>query len=255
MMPSASIRVFKSRDLLELKAAEEIIRIIGIAIKDRGTCSVALSGGETPRHIYARLATEPSAKSLNWSNVHLFFGDERSVPPTDPLSNFGMVERELISHIDIPASNIHRIMGEIRPDDAARQYTADLKTAFAREDVRFDLFLLGLGEDGHTASIFPRTSSVEELHDLVCSTYVPQLETWRVSLTLRTINHARCVLFLVSGAKKARVLGRVLNAERPIKDLPATMVGPNNGTLQWMVDADAAAAADIMGRQGLNFSE
>lgn len=253
MIPSASIRVFPSRDLLELNAAKEIVRIIGAAIRDRGTCSIALSGGETPRRIYARLARAPFANSLDWSKIHLFCGDERAVPPTDPKSNYGMVNRDLISHIDIPLSNIHRIQGELDPEDAARKYEEDLKAAFVAGDVRFDLVLLGLGEDGHTASIFPRTRSVEESRDLVCSTYVPQLESWRISLTLHTINHARHTLFLVSGAKKAAIVDRVLSIDSPSKDLPATMVAPYTGTLQWMMDTEAAT--DFMDRQGLDLSE
>lgn len=243
-----SIRTFLSSDHLSLGAAQEFVRIVNSAIETRGVCYVALAGGETPRRMYSRLAKAPFAHSVDWSKVHLFFGDERAVPPTDHQSNFGMVDSELLSHIDIPYGNVHRMVGEISPEEAARRYERELEVAFGQREVRFDLVLLGLGEDAHTASLFPRTKSVDDEQSLVCSVYVPQLESWRISLTLRTINNARRVLFLVAGGKKASILERVLNAKQATKELPATLIMPKEGTLLWMVDQDAAV--DIKGREG-----
>jgi 6-phosphogluconolactonase len=246
MMPHSSIRTFLSGDHLSLGAAQEFVHIVNSAIESRGACSVALSGGETPRRMYKRLAKAPFAHAVDWSKVHLFFGDERTVPPTDHDSNFGMVDFELLSHIDIPYGNVHRMVGEINPEEAARRYELELEGEFGEREVRLDLVLLGLGEDAHVASLFPRTKAFEDSQSLVCSVYVPQLESWRISLTLRAINNARRILFLVAGSKKASILERVLNALEPTKELPATLVLPKEGTLLWMVDQDAAV--NIKGR-------
>ena len=235
-----SVRTFLSNDHLSLGAAQEFVRIVNSAIEAREICTVALSGGETPRSMYSRLAKAPFAHSVDWSKVHLFFGDERTVPPTDRQSNFGMVDHELLSHLDIPEGNIHRIQGELDPDEAAHRYQQELEEEFGHQEVRFDLVLLGLGEDGHTASLFPQTKSLDEEQSLVCSVYVPRLESWRISLTFRTLNNARRVLFLVAGGKKASILARVLETKEATKELPATLVMPKEGTLLWMVDQDAA---------------
>ena len=240
MTPHPTIRTFLSADHLSLGAAQEFVRIVNSTIETRGTCSVALSGGETPRRMYSRLAKAPFAHAVDWSKVHLFFGDERTVPPTDHNSNFGMIDLEFLAHIDIPYGNVHRMVGEIDPEEAARHYERELEKAFGQKEVRLDLVLLGLGEDGHTASLFPKTKSIDDGQSLVCAVYVPQLESWRISLTFRTLNNARWVLFLVAGSKKASILERVLSAQQPTKDLPATLVMPKEGTLLWMVDHDAA---------------
>ena len=191
--------------------------------------------------MYNRLAKAPFSHAVDWSKVHLFFGDERAVPPTDGQSNFGMVNREFISHIEIPDRNVHRILGEIGPEEAARRYEKELKKAFGEQGVRFDLILLGLGVDGHTASLFPGTQALAEDQRSVCSIYIPQLGSWRVSLTLPVINSARQIVFLVSGASKAAIVRKVIGAKSPSKDLPATMVLPKEGILQWMADMEAAS--------------
>ncbi|MCX6144275.1 MAG: 6-phosphogluconolactonase [Ignavibacteriales bacterium] len=246
MTPHPTIRTFLSADHLSLGAAQEFVRIVNSAIETRGVCNVALAGGETPRRMYIRLAKAPFAHAVDWSKVHLFFGDERAVPPTDYTSNFGMVDLELLSHIDIPYGNVHRMVGEINPDEAARRYERELERAFGQQEVRFDLVLLGLGEDGHTASLFPKTTSIDDEQSLVCAVYVPQLESWRISLTFLAINNARGVLFLVAGGSKASILERVLSAKEATKELPATLVMPKEGTLLWMVDQDASV--NIKGR-------
>jgi 6-phosphogluconolactonase len=240
MTPHPTIRTFLSADHLSLGAAQEFVRIVNSAIETRGVCCVALSGGETPRRMYSRLAKAPFAHAVDWSKVHLFFGDERTVPPTDHNSNFGMIDLDFLSHIDIPHGNVHRIVGEIDPEEAARRYERELEKAFGQKEVRFDLVLLGLGEDGHTASLFPKTKLMDDGQSLVCAVYVPQLESWRISLTFRAINNARRVLFLVAGGDKASILEQVLGAKEATKELPATLVMPKEGTLIWMVDHDAA---------------
>jgi 6-phosphogluconolactonase len=237
----SQIFVYRTTDELELNAAEEIAGVIAVSIRDRGFCFVALAGGETPRKVYRRLGASPLKDRVDWSRVHLFFSDERIVPPTYPESNFGMVDRELISHVDLPEQNVHRIKGEIAPEKAAEEYERTLSATLGPKDVRFDLVLLGLGEDGHAASLFPESEGVGETGSLVASVYVSRLLSWRVTLTLRCINSAREVLFLVSGRHKAGIVQRVLEASGPTRDLPATMVRPTNGKLIWNLDEDAAA--------------
>lgn len=234
-----NIEVYRSTKNLEQNAAKRIILIINKAIKERGDCFIALSGGETPRPVYHLLGKPPMKNQVDWSRVHLFFVDERIVPPTDTQSNYGMVNRELISHIDIPRKNVYRIEVEKKPELAAAEYERELQEIVSQV-VRFDLVLLGIGEDGHTASIFPETTVVEEERAFAFAVFVPHLSSWRVTLTFRSINTAREVLFLVSGKKKALIVQRVLNSPKPRKELPATMVHPVNGNLLWMIDRDAA---------------
>jgi len=235
------IEVYQSAAELEQNAAEKIFVLINQAIKDRGLCFIALSGGETPRPIYRILASAPMKDRVEWKRVHLFFTDERAVSPTDPQSNFGMVNLELISHIDIPSKNVHRIRGEKNPELAAKEYEWELHEIFINEIIKYDVVLLGVGEDGHTASIFPETDVVEEENAFVAAVFVPRLDAWRVTLTFKSINNARNVLFLVSGKKKAGIVLQILNAAAsPVKILPATMVRPIDGKLLWMLDEDAA---------------
>lgn len=234
------IEVYQSTTELEQNAAERVVLMINKAIGERGVCFIALSGGETPCPVYRLLGTAPLNNRVDWSLVHLFFVDERAVSSTDPQSNFGMVNRELISHIDIPHTNVHRIEGEKNPELAAADYEQELREIVSNHIVRFDIVLLGLGEDGHTASIFTGTEVVEEEQALVSAVFVPHLCSWRVTLTFRSINNAREVLFLVSGKKKASIVQQILMVHKPTKKIPATMVQPVEGKLFWMLDKDAA---------------
>ncbi|MBM2841757.1 MAG: pgl, partial [Bacteroidetes bacterium] len=174
--------------------------------------------------------------------VHLFWGDERCVPPDDPESNYRMVHEALLRHIGIPPENVHRIKGELDPALTAREYEEEIRRAFGVNEnaiPRFDLILLGLGEDGHTASLFPGTSALQEKQRIVTEVYVEKLESHRITITLSVINNAFHVFFLVSGKSKAQILGAVLN-ESPVS-YPAQLVRPVAGELQWLVDQDAAS--------------
>jgi 6-phosphogluconolactonase len=235
----SNIEVYRSAMELEQNAATRILLMINNAIRERGDCFIALSGGETPRPVYRLLGTPPMKDQVDWSHVHLFFADERIVPPTDIHSNYGMINRELISHIDIPRKNVHRIEVEKKPELVAAEYEQELRK-FVSDVVRFDLVLLGIGKDGHTASIFPETAVVEEERAFAFAVFVPLLRSWRVTLTFRSINNAREVLFLVSGKAKAPIVQCVLKLPEPRKEVPATMVQPVNGNLLWMIDGDAA---------------
>lgn len=206
--------------------------------------SVALSGGSTPALMYRLLADTP----LEWKNIHLFWSDERCVPPDHSDSNYRMTVESLISRINIPSQNIHRIFGEISPELAADQYEQDLHTFFGKFP-RFDLLLLGLGEDGHTASLFPSSSALNErsrwvtsvTHDAPPLPLVP-----RVTLTLPVLNQARQVMFLASGAGKAARLAEVLHSPEGSSLLPASLIQPKDGELIWLVDR---AAAEKLGNE------
>jgi 6-phosphogluconolactonase len=235
-----NIEVYQCAAELEQNAAEKIVLMIDKAIGERGVCSIALSGGETPRPVYHILGSSLIKERIDWSRVHLFFTDERVVPPTDPQSNFGMINREFISHINISYRNIHRIAGEEKAELAAADYERELREYFSNQIIRFDVVLLGLGEDGHTASIFPGTKVVNEEKAFVAAVYIPHLSLWRVTLTYRSINNAREILFLVSGKKKGFIVRHILKTSAMREEYPATLVQPVDGNILWMLDKDAA---------------
>jgi len=217
-------------------AADRILGLASAAVAERGRFIVALSGGSTPRPTYRLLAEESRARTIDWSRTEVFWGDERCVPPDHPDSNYRMASRALLDWIQIPDRRIHRIPAELPPQEAAAAYRAELEQVLG-EGGRFDLILLGLGGDGHTASLFPGTTALEERERSVVAVYVEKLASWRITLTLSVINDARHVIFLVSGSEKADALAGVWAGE----ELPAGLVRPSEGTLTWLVDRDAAA--------------
>ncbi len=227
-------------------AADLFARLAAEAIAARGRFNVALSGGSTPRVLHARLSA-PDAKRaarLDWTRVHVFWGDERCVPPDHPDSNYRMARETLLDRVPLPAANVHRIHGELPPERAAAEYERALRAYFGDGSLpRFDLILLGLGEDGHTASLFPGSAALGEAARwavAVPHSDPPPPPLPRVSLTLPVLNAAAQVVFLVSGAGKAQRLAQVLR--RPGESLPAGRVHPTGGLL-WLVDA--AAAQDL----------
>ncbi len=239
---SRMVRVFSSAEELQREAARAIVGEAERALAERRTFSLVLSGGSTPKAVYERLAAEMTHTPVAWESIHLFWGDERCVPPDHAESNFRMVNEALLRRTNIPRTNIHRIEAERSPKEAAERYENEIRQFFMLEKnqfPRFDLVLLGLGDDGHTASLFPGTSILGETVRLVAEGFVPKLNAHRISMTLPTINNARAVMFLVAGASKAKILYEVL--EGPIGQYPAQRVQPTGGTLQWLVDADAAA--------------
>jgi 6-phosphogluconolactonase len=204
------------------------------AVVARGRFVVALAGGSTPKATYALLAGEDLAARVEWSLVHVFWGDERCVPPDHPDSNYRLAREALLDKVLVPARNVHRIQGELPPEQAAAAYAVELDAVLGASG-RFDLILLGMGRDGHTASLFPGSAALTEHQRLVVAVYVEPLHSWRVTLTLPVINAAREVVFLVSGAAKASALERV-RAGEPV---PAGLVRPAPGRLTWLVDQDA----------------
>ena len=234
-----NIHVYSNKEKLVIATAEHMVNSIEQAIQQNGLCNVALSGGNTPGGVFSLLASNFYQDRVDWGRLHLFWGDERMVPPEHQDSNFRMVQETLLDHIKIPGENVHRIRGEIAPEEAAAEY-AELLDAHFKEDLPcFDLILLGLGEDGHTASLFPETDAVGECEKHAVAVFVPRLSAWRVTLTLPVLNAAREILFLVSGKSKSEMIQRIMSIKQPAKELPATMVNPQNGELHWMLDSEA----------------
>jgi 6-phosphogluconolactonase len=243
------IEIYPTPDTLMRAAAQRFVTCADTAMRTAGHFVVALSGGSTPRRLYALLATAAYAERVDWPHVHVFWGDERCVPPHDPASNYHMADVALLSRVPVPEGNVHRIHGEDDPGVAAAAYEKELRAVFATPHgapgnipaARFDLVLLGMGEDGHTASLFPRTPAVSEAERWVVAHYVEAVSMWRVTLTPVIINSAAEVAFVVSGGQKAGMLRRVLKGPHEPAALPAQVIAPHHGRLRWLVDAGAAA--------------
>lgn len=236
-------RLTTPQDLFRV-AAEEVIRAATEAVAQRGRFSIALSGGSTPKNLYTLIAANASA-SLPWAQMFFFWGDERHVPPDDPDSNYRMTKEAFLSKIPVPPANIFPIPAE-NPDAsaAADAYEQTLRKFFALapgEFPRFDLILLGMGPDGHTASLFPETAALQEKSRLVVANWVEKMKTSRITLTLPVLNAARCVAFLVSGADKAPALHEVLEGTAAAEKYPSKLVRPTEGRLIWFVDRAAAS--------------
>ncbi len=242
----ATLVVSRDAAALTTRAAELFVTLAERAAAEEGTrFTVALSGGSTPKSLYSLLATPAYARQIPWERVHVFWGDERHVAPDDAESNYRMAREALLSKVAIPAENVHRIRAEI-PDaaDAAATYEADLRGFFSLqpdETPRFDLVLLGLGPDGHTASLFPGTDAPHDTDSLVAAVWVEKLNAHRITLTAPVLNNAATVAFLVAGAEKADVVRQVLDGPREPDTLPAQLIAPTDGDLLWFLDEAAAA--------------
>lgn len=225
-------------------AAEEVIRAATDSVAKRGRFTIALSGGSTPKNMFTLIAANASS-TLPWDKMFFFWGDERHVPPEDAESNYRMAKDALLSKVAIPAGNIFRIPSEnLDADAAALQYERTLKNFFALKAVEFprlDLILLGMGPDGHTASLFPETAALREKNRLVVANWVEKLKTSRITLTLPVLNSAGCVSFLVSGGDKATALREVLEGKEPAEKFPSKLIRPTSGKLIWFVDRAAAS--------------
>jgi 6-phosphogluconolactonase len=240
------IRVYQDSNALAQAAAELIIHQAAAARAARGRFDIALSGGSTPRKTFELLADKEHSLRINWMATNVFWGDERCVPPDHPESNYRMARQVLLDHVPLPAEQIYRMQGELTPATAADHYEQILQSHFAdgsgsSNQAILDLVLLGLGEDGHTASLFPGTAALQEKDRLVVANYVPQMDKWRLTLTYPCINAARNVAFLVSGAAKAGILQQVIGGRGSPKLLPSQLVAPAHGKLIWLVDEAAAA--------------
>jgi 6-phosphogluconolactonase len=236
-------RLTTPQDLFQA-AAEEVVRTAADAVAHRGRFAIALSGGSTPKNLYTLIAANANT-SLPWERIFFFWGDERHVPPEDAESNYRMAKETLLSKVAIPAGNIFRIPAEYADATvAAAAYERTLQKFFALapgEFPRLDLILLGMGPDGHTASLFPETAALGEKSRLVVSNWVEKLKASRITVTLPVLNSARCVAFLVSGSDKAAALREVLEGNGPAEKYPSKLVRPTDGKVIWFVDRAAAS--------------
>lgn len=235
---NCGIEIFPDAETLNEAAASFIVTNAAEALRARDKFSLVLSGGSTPKALYERLASERFKNEIDWSKTRVFFGDERCVAPADAQSNYRMAHETLLSKISLPAKNVFRLCGEIEPENAAAEYERIIKKTLGANP-RFDLILLGLGDDGHTASLFPQTKALGETERLVAANFVEKLDGFRLTLTFRAINAARNILFLAAGAAKAEVVKKVSAA--PTFDLPASLIKPVKGNCRWFLDAAAAA--------------
>jgi 6-phosphogluconolactonase len=246
MSTIARVRVFKERQALSQSAAQFIVETGAEAVRQRGRFLLVLSGGGTPEPVYRLLASEQYRAQLDWTASHFFWGDERCVAPTGPGSNYGQAARLMLDALPIPAGNLHRIKGELEPEEAAADYSRRLAD-FAGEGLAwpaFDLALMGMGSDGHTASLFPGPPAPDEdrLAAIAVTADYEDRPAQRVSLTPPVFNSARSVLFLVTGAAKAQAVAAVLAPEADPVKWPAARIQPGAGRLHFFLDQAAATA-------------
>lgn len=238
--------VASSSNEVSRNAAQMFADVVTAAVSSRGVARVAVSGGSTPRAVFALLA-DPSAPyltSLPWQQLQLFWVDERCVPPADHESNFGMIKAAMLDCVPLPKANIHRMEGELDPEEAASRYEAEIRNVFRLEGAQtptFDLVMLGLGADGHTASLFPHTDGLHEMARIVIANHVPQKDTWRLTLTWPVIIGAREVAFLIEGEQKARMVQMVFAGHYDPESWPAQLIRPASGKLTLLLDTSAAA--------------
>jgi len=245
---------------LAWRAALHFVELAEEAVAARGRARIAISGGSTPKVTFQLLANpeHPFLNRMPWHGLELFWVDERTVPPDHPESNYRMTREALLDHVPLRPDQIHRIQGELEPEVAAAEYEYDLRRTFrleGAESPRFDVVTLGMGDDGHTASLFPHTDAIHEMGRLVVANKVPQKDTWRVTLTWPVINHAREVFFLIEGAAKAGVLKEVFTGPKDVERLPSQLIRPASGILTLILDKAAAALLPPTDADGNGFLE
>jgi 6-phosphogluconolactonase len=240
MNRTPTLHVVESAAEIASFAADFVVKRAQAAVAERGRFVVALAGGGTPKPVYEQLASPERAGAVDWDRVHVFFGDERCVPPADEQSNFRMAREALLERVPLPESNIHRILGEVDPEIAAVTCEQQLKRLFRCERPSIHLVLLGIGGDGHTASLFPGTAAVRERERLVVAQYVDKMRSWRVTFTPVLLDAAREVLFLAEGSGKADVIREILLGAYQPDVLPSQRVQPHAGHVHWCLDRAAA---------------
>jgi len=245
---------------LARRAADFFVEQAVQAVTARGVARIAISGGSTPKTAFATLAEqgEEWRVRMPWEKIDLWWVDERCVPPDDAESNYRMTREALLDHVPLKPGQIHRIEGELEPEIAAARYESELRSSFRLEGAqspRFDLIALGMGPDGHTASLFPHTQAIHEMSRLVTANHVPQKDAWRITLTWPVINHASSVFFLIAGADKAGILMKVLTGPRDPERLPSQLIWPCSGILTLILDRAAAALLPATDREGCGFLE
>ena len=237
-MTGTQVQVYESPEELAREAARDFAEHAEAAVAERGRFAVALAGGSTPEATYRILARDYAGRDF-WRSTYAFFGDERTVPPEDTDSNYRMAREALLDHVQI--GGVYRMKGELTPEMAAAEYERDLQGFFGAVPV-FDLVLLGIGSDGHTASLFPGTPALEVMDRWAVANPVKKLSTERITLTAPVINSARAVQFLVAGQSKAEAVAEILEGSSDPGEYPSKMIQPENGDLIWLLDNAAASA-------------
>ena len=246
---------------LARRAAQYLLEMASESVQARGRARIAISGGSTPKTTFALLAdpNEPWRSHMPWDALDLYWVDERCVPPDHADSNYRMTREAMLDHVPLKPEQIHRIEGELDPEAAAARYESELRNGFRLEGAetpRFDLVALGMGPDGHTASLFPHTEAIHELSRLSVANHVPeQKDSWRITLTWPVINHASSVFFLIAGRDKAAVLNEVLTGRRDPERLPSQLIWPASGILTLILDKAAAALLPATDAEGCGFLE
>lgn len=240
--------IWPDAEALAFASARNFAEKVTAAAERRGVARVAISGGSTPQAAFKLLAdpAQGFANTIPWDKLQLYWVDERCVPPDNAESNYGVCKKLLLDHVGIPAGNVHRMEGELPPEEAASRYESELRNSMKLEGAEspaFDLLLLGMGDDGHTASLFPHTEGLNELGRLCIANHVPQKDTWRITLTWPVINQAREVVFEIGGAAKTERVAEVFTGPRDVERLPSQLIRPSNGRL--MVQLDEIAAAKL----------
>jgi 6-phosphogluconolactonase len=239
--PQNKINIIQTTEALAKAAADKMLGISQQAIERNGRFVIALSGGSTPERLFKLLAKPPYLNQIPWDKTFVFWGDERFVPSDDQRNNSNRAKSLLLNHVPIPAINIHPIPVDLKPEESAKEYEKTIKKLFDKESPCFDLIFLGLGEDGHTASLFPGTDVVFENKKLVKEVYVEEQSMYRITMTPALINQAHNIVFLVEGEKKAKILKTILTEPRQTNKFPAQIIQPEKGNLYWFLDKKAAA--------------
>jgi 6-phosphogluconolactonase len=245
---------------LARRAAQYFVEMAGEAAEAQGRARIAISGGSTPKAAFELLAdpAQPWRLRMPWQKLELYWVDERCVPPDKADSNYRMTREALLNHVPLKPEQIHRIEGELEPEAAAVRYESELRRSFRLEETgipRFDLVALGMGDDGHTASLFPHTEALREFGRLAAANRVPQKDAWRITLTWPVINHARSVFFLVSGQEKAAILKEVLTGPHDPERLPSQLIWPSSGILTLILDKAAASLLPPTDEEGCGVLE
>ncbi len=246
-MSKPNVKIFDSKSDLIDSSVQMIVDLACQKVDENGRFTIVLSGGSTPKPIYEKLASEPYINRMPWEQTFFFFGDERCVPHDSPESNYGMADKAMFSKALIPDENIFATQDQDKdPESSAAQYEQTIRKFFKTEKGKFpsfDLMLLGMGPDGHTASLFPGSEGLNERQSLVVANYVEKFQAYRITMTFPLIDNADNIVFLVAGSDKAQVLSEILCSDK--KDsYPAQLVKPQAGTLKWYLDREAAAKLD-----------
>jgi 6-phosphogluconolactonase len=257
MRRKLTINYFVEADAAALArcAAFHLVEMVSESDEPNGRVRIAVSGGSTPKAAFQLLAdpSQPFRKRMPWEDLELFWVDERTVPPDHPDSNYRMTKEALLDHVPLQPRQVHRMEGELEPEVAAARYESELRNTFRLEGAevpRFDLIALGMGDDGHTASLFPHTEAIHEMGKLVTANHVPQKDTWRITLTWPVINQARSVFFLIAGADKAQRVHEVFMGPRDPERLPSQLIWPSSGILTLFLDKAAAALLPATNGEG-----